>query len=309
MKLLNFDLKSKIGFINTLKKTWTTFLHSIKFVIKVVLNAINFFNKDKAPVTAAGLAYYAVFSLFPLLLVLIAGGSLFFEKAVAEQQIQEYIDTFFPFSSNFILGNLSSVLELRGTIGIISAVALLWSSTTFFHILVRSINIAWIGSAPRAYFKSRLLGLGIVAVFGFMLILSFFSKTLLNLLSHFEVPIFGSINLYTTVIWKLISDILPLMINFLMFWGLYFVAPNTRVDMKAALFGSIVTTTLWEILSKGFRFSLQNGFLNYQLVYGSLGTVILLMFWLYLSFIVILLGAYLSSSFCTTKIDKLIILN
>jgi membrane protein len=254
------------------------------------------FSEARAPEVAASMAYYTIFSLFPLLLVLIAAGSFVLERQAVQQAVLKYTAEAFPTSQQLIQKNLEQVLNLRGAVGIVGLVGLLWSASGVFTTLAFNINLAWEKAALRGFVKRRLLGVAMVGLLALLLALSFVSSTVLNILSRFDLPLRQELGGYETYLLSLLSSSLPWLLTFLIFLSLYRWVPNTEVKWSAALGGGLVAAIAWGLAKDGFTWYLTSGFGQYQLVYGSLGTIIALMFWIYLGSLIILFGAHLSAA-------------
>lgn len=262
----------------------------------ILRNAAHRFNDSRAPEAAAGMAYYAVFSLFPLSLVLVAAGSFFLEREQAYRSIVRFVAKAFPISQELIRRNIQCVLELRGIAGILGLIGLLWSATSVFAILARSINRAWPEAEPRSFLERRLVALGMVGTLTGLLILSLLSTTVLNLLAQLQVPLWDIASVYETPVWAGLSKVVPWLFAFLSFFGLYRWVPHTEVKWSEAFWGALVAASAWEVTTSAFAWYLSTGLARYELVYGSLGAVVALMFWIYLSSLIILFGAYLSAA-------------
>lgn len=258
--------------------------------------AIDRFGKNYTSVYAAGLAFYAIFSLFPLLLVLVSLGSIILERFLPEGEVLEYLVQAIPIYQDLIQNNLERVLELRVPVGLAGLVSLVWSSTGYFYTLARGVNMAWPEIKPRNVIGRRLVALGMVGGLAILMILSFIITTVGDLLSHFQVPLGGSITLYGTFFWDLISKYLPYFLTFLILCLFYFFTPNTSVRKRAAFWGAFPVAVVWNILNWGFTWYLRSGLVQYELIYGSLGTIVSLLFWIYISNLIILIGAYVSAS-------------
>ncbi|MCJ7626653.1 MAG: YihY/virulence factor BrkB family protein [Anaerolineaceae bacterium] len=258
--------------------------------------AVDRFGKNYASIYAAGLAFYAIFSLFPLMLVLVSFGSIILERFLPEGEVLEFVIQAIPIYQDFIRNNLERVLELRGPIGIVGLISLVWSSTGYFYTLARGVNLAWPELQPRSIVDRRLVALGMVGGLATIMILAFIVTTMGDLLSHFQVPLGGSINLYGTFVWDLFSNYLPFFLTFLILWLFYFFTPNSSVRKRSAFWGAFPAAVAWNILNWVFTWYLRSGLVRYEFIYGSLGTIVSLLFWIYISNIIILLGAYISAS-------------
>jgi membrane protein len=129
-----------------------------------------------------------------------------------------------------------------------------------------------------------------------LLLVSLLSSTVLNLLARFQVPVVDLQFLYGTPLWTALSDLVPLLFTFLLFLALYRWVPDVEVEWRAALWAALIIALAWETAANAFTWYLGSGLARYRIVYGSLGTVVALMFWIYLSSWIILFGAHLSAA-------------
>lgn len=265
--------------------------------LDVLQRTMERFNETHATQAAAGLAYYIFFSLFPLLLVLVAAASyvLNLGSDAAFQQAVDFISQAIPVSQNLIGQNLKTVLERRGAFTLVGVLAALWSASNAFTILSNNINQAWSSSEARGFVGKRLVAFGMVAGVVVLLLLSLLSSTLTRLLRQVTLP-FGPWPFLESVLWSWVSQLLPIFFSALMFLILYRWVPTADVGWRAALWGTGVTTLAWQVAQIGFTRFLQSGLANYELVYGSLGTVVALLFWVYISAVIVLVGAHLTAA-------------
>ena len=264
--------------------------------IDVIRVMIKNFGLARGAEAAASLAYYALFSLFPLLLVLISVVGYVLKSGDAYTVTLDFITQILPNSRVLIELNIQEILDRRGTIGLIGLVGAVWSASGFFDTLVRNINRAWLGIKPRDIIRTRLLGLAMIGMLILLLVLSLASSALLNIVKLIDSPLVDSIQLENSAFWPLLRLLLPSLFSFLMFMAAYRWIPNTRVRWRACLGGALWTSIAWELAKRLFAAYLSSGLGNYEILYGSLGTVLALMFWIYVSCVIILLGAHLTAS-------------
>ncbi len=265
-------------------------------VLGIVKGSIESFGDARGSEAAAGMAYYTLFSLFPLLLALVAAGSYLLDRQQVFQQVVDLVSNAFPISQNLIEVNLRQVLQLRGAVGLIGLVVALWSASGAFTILTRNVNRAWAEAPPRGFLESRLVALGMVGSLAVLLILSLLASTALNVLSRLQVPLVDIQSLYSTPLWTTLSDLVPWLFIFLLFLALYRWVPNAEVSWAAAFWAALVVALAWEIIANLFAWYVSSGLARYRIVYGSLGTVVALLFWIYLSSWIIIFGAHLSAA-------------
>jgi membrane protein len=264
--------------------------------LEIVRSGMLSFTAYRGSEVAASIAYYAFFSLFPLLLVLITIGSFLVRDPRIISQIVNWSINALPVSPDIIERNIQTVLEQRGTVGLVGLIVLLWSGTNVFSILSLNINRSFPGTVQRSFIQHRLSGLVMVAVLALMIFLSFLMRAFLSLVPVIVFPVLGEVNLRASPIWTVITGFLPFIIIFFVFLSLYRLIPRTNVRWSQVFWGALVAASGWEILTSGFTWYLGSGLAQYELVYGSLGAVVALMFYIYMSSWILLFGAHLSAA-------------
>lgn len=258
---------------------------------KVVRHALERMSLERVPEVSAGLAFYGFFSLFPLMLILVAFGGRFLESPQAQDQVLSLLIGIFPFSGEIIENNIYQVLQSRGSVSTLSMIALAWSGSAAFAILARNINFAWPSAGQRPFLTRRLMALLIVVVMVVVMILLLAANTLTSLLPK-------EINGVAQVLFQMryFSHFAMWIMLFVTLLTLYRWIPNTYVRWTEGAWGALFSSTAIEVTTWVFTWYLRKGFINYSLVYGSLGAVAALLFWIYLLGFVVLIGAHLSAS-------------
>jgi len=255
--------------------------------------ALGTFADTRASQAAASLAYYAFFSLFPLLLVLISGGSYFLNSQQVYQDVTQFVQEAIPVSTQLIDENLQQVLDVRGTVGIISLMTLLWSASGVFTNLAYSINLAWPGASRRNFLEKRLVGLGMIAGLSGLLILFLALEWLIDLVPF---PDTSSTSFSDLGLWRYFSNLGSWLTIFLLFLILYHWVPTADVRWNATLWGALIASIAWKLATSGFSWYLRSGLGRYQLVYGSLGAIVALLFLIFIVSMITLFGAHLSAA-------------
>ena len=261
--------------------------------LDILKNALGTYTETRASQSAAGLAYYAFFSFFPLLLVLIAGGSYFLNSQQVFQDVTQFVQEVVPVSTQLITENLQQVLNIRGTVGVISLLTLLWSASGVFTNLAYSINLAWPQASRRNFFEKRLVGLGMIVGLSGLLILSLALDWIINLAPFMNAT---SASIPGLSLWRFFSSLGSWLTIFLLFLVLYRWVPTSNVHWSATLWGALTASVIWKLATSGFNWYLRSGFGRYQLVYGSLGAIVALLFLIYIVSTITLFGAHLSAA-------------
>jgi membrane protein len=261
--------------------------------LEILRDAFLSFSAMRASQGAASLAYYAIFSLFPLLLVFIIVGSLFVESGRVYAEVIWAVERIFPVSPGLIEENITYVLKQRGSASILVLVTLIWSATGFFTNLAYNINLAWVNAPPRKLLDKYLIGLVMVLVLAGLLIISIIAGWFAQLF-----PFVGSLGSSSSLhwLWVILSSLGSWLLVFLLFLALYRWIPTVHISWPAALWAALVASIGWKLATTIFAWYLGSGLNRYNLVYGSLGAIIALLFLIYLISTITLFGAHLSAS-------------
>ncbi|MCG3208319.1 MAG: hypothetical protein FOGNACKC_01922 [Anaerolineae bacterium] len=267
---------------------------------RILWHSAQSFADARATESASSIAYYALFSVFPLTIFVVALASSFLEDKTVQQLIFNFVDETLPvFLRDVIKGNIEQALALRGPVQILGMVGLLWAASAVFTNLTHNLDRAWQIAEARNFIFGRLVGLAMIgAITTGLVLLWVLSTALLNILPALEIPLWNgkSIHLYDSYTWSLLSRFLPYFLIFFTFFNLYKWVPNTTVKWSEAAWGAAVAALGWELAQRGFGWYLTSGWAKYQLVYGSLGAVIAFLLWLYINSLIVLYGAHLSAA-------------
>ena len=266
-----------------------------RMLIMLIVRTLQEMSDDDATHMAAAISYYALVSLFPLTLGMIAIMSLL-QDAPSPETITGWVASFLPGSENLVKVNIEAVLAVRGTIGVFAVVGLFWAGSAIFGGITRSINRAWDVHQDRPLYLSKARQLVMALLTGLLFLFSTSITTFLRVYERFASinnP-FGDILISTTslAILHVSSFVLVLMV-FLM---LYKYMPNTKTYWRYIWVGALVAAILFETTKNLFIVYL-NTFTNFANVYGTLAPVVALLLWTYLSGLILILGAELSSEY------------
>ena len=251
---------------------------------------------DGVPGIAAELAYYFFFSLFPILLFLAPLLSLLGDKRELFTTVMQTLGRVVPAEAFAMLqAVVGEVVFAEGAPGIMSVGALLaaWAGSNVFNGLIMGLNRAYDVEESRAFWKRRLLALA--ALIASAVIVG--GATIVMLAGEDVVRMVAdALGLGPTArtIWMIMQ--IPLAVAMLvgLAWMMFYFLPNTKQEKKHVFAGAIATTVLWIAMTLAFRFYVQN-FGNYNKTYGTIGGVIVLLTWMYLSMVAMLIGGELNA--------------
>jgi len=248
---------------------------------------------DKVPLLSAGVAFYAMLSLFPALIALVSIYGLVAEPDDVRAQVNNLASIIPEGSRTLVTDQLTTLTSTAGSslslgvgLGILTA---LWSASSGMKALITGINVAYDEPESRRFLKLR--GLALLLTLGAILTMAIALGVIVVLpvlIDHVFGPIGGTI--VGILRWPFLALLLVVGLA-----AVYRLAPD-RDDPKWqwVSWGSVVATVLWVAGSMGFSVYASH-FGNYSKTYGSLGAVIILLFWLFLSAFVVLVGAELNA--------------
>jgi membrane protein len=237
---------------------------------------------------AAGVAYYAILSIFPLLLGLIAVFGFFLPSVNLQNELLDFIGNNFPGATDFLRQNIENIVNLRGTMGVLSVVVLFWGASAMFGAINLAINRAWDIRRHRSFLKRKGSELGMVLGIGLLFLLSLGASAIISILRG--VLDLSAANL---IVVSMGSRLVAFLLILTVFLLLYKLIPNTRTCWRDVWPGALIAAFLFEIARTLFVFYLEN-FANYQLIYGSIASIIAVLVWIYYSAFIMILGAEFS---------------
>jgi membrane protein len=269
------------------------------FEVKAILlvqRTVQAFGEDNGAHLAAGIAYYAMFSIFPLLLGLISIASSVAEASEVRREIVDFMATYLPGSNTLVAETVEGVVKSRASMGLVALLGLLWSGSAIFAAIRRSINRAWGVERQRSFIRQKAVEFSMMLTAALLLIVSIASTTVYKTISAFEIPVFGLGMVGHNPLWQMIGVLLPFAFSLLVFALIYRYLPNTRVYWGDVWPGAVFASVAFELAKNGFAWYLES-FATYNLVYGSLASVVVFLFWAYLCSIILLIGAELTSEY------------
>lgn len=273
---------------------------SVNRFIRLAREIASRYMKDEVPALGAQMTFYLILSLFPFIIFLL---TLTAYTPLQTEQITVNLVAVMPESAQtIVLGIYRDVMaQSSPTLLSFSVIASVWTASSGMKALIRTINKAYCETERRSFVKVRLLSILYTVCFAVALLLAF---ALIVFGGRIEDWLAGHERLaaYQTL-WTLLKYVFSLLVICGIFCLVYLGAPARRIRLRDAIPGSVFATTGW--LTVSFLFSLYvNQFANFTRTYGSLGGIIALLLWLYLSSIIVLVGGEINASIACLREDK-----
>lgn len=256
---------------------------------------------DKGFTHAAAIAYYAIVSIFPLLLLLIAIIG-FLLKEDATEKIVGLAWPYLPAGSlQLVRDNVTAVLQSRDSISVLSFVGLLWSASLMFDAINEAVNSAWGVHVPERYLISKLKSFLMMTILLFFVMSSMAMTTQAAFVARFDsflppVPSGSGHWTWGHWIWSVFSQMTALCITIGVFTVLYLYLPRLTVQLQDVVWGALQAGILWEILKHAFVWYIAS-IADFSKVYGSMSAVLVLMIWMHVSALILIWGGEFSAEY------------
>ena len=275
-----------------IKRYWTAFKKTV--AAKIIKDVVNGFIDDNVLLYAASIAFYAIFSLPAVLILVVFIGSVFYgEKAMQGQlydQIAIHVGPNIALQIENILKNVK--ISDTGTFAkIIGISTLLFSATTVFVNIQLALNEIWgVRAKPKkGWLKliiDRLFSFAVVGSLGFILLASLVVDTALTVSERFLIRFFSD---YTVYLLQTASFVLLVGLLTTVFTTVFKVLPDAKVRWRDVWVGALVTTMLFVLGKELIGLYLRSS--SWSSTYGAAGSLVLLLIWIYYSSVIFLVGA------------------
>ncbi len=248
---------------------------------------------QSVPTFAAAIAFQALISLLPLVAVVVAFASFFIDADTLKSQVLEAMTFLAPGSADLLADGIRSITELRGQVGAISLLGLLWTGSNLFGSMRRGLNAATGATRRRAFVHGRAIDIGVAILTALVLLVSVAATAGSAVLQKVELeadsPLVGALGVAITVV----AALVPIALTTFIFFVLYRVVPAERLAWRPSLLGAAVAAVGFEVGKNAFVWYAAN-FGSFNAVYGPIATVVVLMVWFNYSGLIFFSGAALS---------------
>ncbi len=245
-------------------------------------------SRDKVVIRASGLAYSSLLAAVPLVAVAFAMFSAFGAFDDIKQRVQEFLfSQFLPTSQNEIAEYVNQFADSASRLGLIGFLFLVLAAILLLDNIESNFNNIWHVTSPRR-FIAKITSYTSVLVFGTLLL-----GASITISARLKAALFRDIPFDPGTLEKIGTWVFPLALTFLAFLLMYLVIPYTRVQLRSALLGAFIGGIFWELGKNVFANSVGVS-VRYSTIYGSLAVIPIFLIWLYITWIIVLLGLEIS---------------
>lgn len=263
----------------------------------MLAHAVHQFHENDLFTSAAAMSYFGLMTLFPALLLLLGLSN----RIPAGAEMISHIVQVYPGSGKFLRDTIRSLSEISTEMMITCGVIVLWAGSWVFAVVERALNRIW-GTLPRTFFHGRALTLAMIGIAGLLLSVSVLITSVLvglqemaGRLSPRQLENYRLLASVGSAFWQVVFALVSLLVTFALFAIVYRFMPNAQVTVRDTLPGAAIGSLLWEAAKYVFAWSLN--YFHYDVIYGSVGAVVAVLTWGYVSSLILLFGAQLTGVF------------
>ncbi|HVT97577.1 MAG TPA: YihY/virulence factor BrkB family protein [Acidobacteriaceae bacterium] len=277
--------------------TWSRWRHRVRrrwretrCLLKILLKELA---RTQVLDVAAGLAFWSMLSMVPLLITVASLMSVLRIPSLLPQLLSVLAMLVPSDALSTVEKMIGSLLQPHRGVLSFGILSYIWSTTGGFTALITALNVAYDVATPRSWVRDRLQALVLALTSGGLLTVSLLALIAGPHFGHFLAEVLPMPRSFERT-WPVIR-IATVFVTFVVGLELvYFLGPNRKQQFKSTLPGAIVAIALWFVGSAGLAFYLDH-LAHYSRLYGGMGAIIGLMFWIYLTALAILIGAELNA--------------
>jgi len=263
----------------------------------MLAHALHQFHENDLFTSAAAMSYFGLMTLFPALFLLLALSN---KLATGSQMLSHAVDVY-PGSSKFLRDVILSFSNLGIGAVITCIIIVLWAGSWVFAVIERALNRIW-GATSRTFWHGRALTVGMIGVVGLLLSFSALATSALVAMREMAArlsprqleryPLLLSVG---SAFWQIVFALASYLITVGLFIFVYRFMPRAQVSLRDTLPAAFLAGMLWEVAKYIFASSLN--YFHYDEIYGSVGAVVAVLTWSYVSSLILLFGAQLTAVF------------
>lgn len=263
----------------------------------ILSHTLHQFHENDLFTSAAAMSYFGLMALFPALLLMLAISN---QITAANELLTRAVDVY-PGSAKFLRDTIRSLSSVGAGTIITCVVVVLWAGSWVFAVIERALNRIW-GSTSRTFWHGRALTVGMIGIIGILLASSVVLTSVVvalreiaERLSPRQLDRYPIMLWMGSAFWQGIYAVLSFLVTVVLFVVVYRFMPKAEVTLRDTLPGAILGGLLWELSKYTFAWSLN--YFHYDQIYGSVGAVVAVLTWSYVSSLILLFGAQLTAVF------------
>ena len=249
---------------------------------------------------AASIAYYALLSFFPFLLLVFSLLGSITDDQEDRIAVLTFVFRYFPTKLDFVTGQLDAMNRTSVQLGVAGALALLWASLGVFGAITSAVNEAWGVERQRSFWKHRMVSFLMLVAGGGVMIVA------LLLVGAVEVAQASSFGImfarfhWLAVLQTLTLDYLATLLLIVAIGLVYYFIPNAKTRFRDVWVGAALTGVLWRLAFDGFAWYIARN-KSLTLIHGSIAAVVVFLLWVYVSSIILMYGVEFTAAYARLR--------
>jgi len=275
---------------------------TVRAYLRLFAQALTNFGRDQCSTFAAAISYFALFSLFPMLLFVISLLGFFVHGADQRTRIVDALVAVVGqgIERSAISAQVDAFAGGRGDLGAIGLAVAVWSASAVFGAVRKGLDAAWKVTRPRPMVSTKLRDLGMVLLSGLFMLFALAITGLCAAVEGFGPQLLGN---RVGPITHMLSLAAPAVVSFSGVALLYYFVPDAKVRLRDVWLGALIAALLFQVAQAGFGIYVAN-FAHYDRLYGSLGAVIAVLFYVYIGANILLFGGEITKAYADVRVRR-----
>ena len=269
----------------------------LRMVWDIFWEARRAFSQDGCMNLSAALAFYSILSLIPFLFLLIsAAGYILGSSDEAHRMALSFFDRFFPQASPLIFREVGAISQRAGVLGWVGLLSMIWTASVIFSSLEFAMRVVFRVEQRRNFLQAKLLALAMIPASAIIFFLSFLVTAFSGVMGTYEIDFLGVAVGKSALFEFLLGYVLPYLVLAVAFTAIYKMIPNTPISSRHALAGGASCAFLFELAKHFFTWYIGRSS-QYNVIYGSLEAIVILVVWAFYSSSILLFCAEVVSAY------------
>ena len=249
---------------------------------------------------AASIAYYALLSFFPFLLLVFSLLGSITDNQEDRIAVLTFVFRYFPTKLDFVTGQLDAMNRTSVQLGVAGALALLWASLGVFGAITSAVNEAWGVERQRSFWKHRMVSFLMLVAGGGVMIVALLLVGAVEVAQASSFGIMFARFQWLAVLQTLTLDYLATLLLIVAIGLVYYFIPNAKTRFRDVWVGAALTGVLWRLAFDGFAWYIARN-KSLTLIHGSIAAVVVFLLWVYVSSIILMYGVEFTAAYARLR--------
>jgi len=249
---------------------------------------------------AASIAYYALLSLFPFLLLVFSLLGSVTEDDNDRIAVLTFVFRYFPTKLDFANNQLLALSETSVRLGVAGGLALIWASLGVFGAITSAVNEAWGVERQRSFWKHRMVSFLMLVAAGGVMIVALLLVSAIEVAQGSAFGVMLSRFHWLAVLQTLTFDYLATVLLILGVGLVFYFIPNAKTRFRDVWVGAVLTGVLWRVAFDGFAWYIARN-KSMTMIHGSIAAVVVFLLWVYVSSIILMYGVEFTAAYARLR--------